>query len=61
MIPNKLCQNLLNELHRDHAVITKMKGVAQSYFWWTELDKLIEEIAKGCEECHVAKNPPQTR
>ena len=46
---------MLKQLHRDHPGITTIKGVARSHFWWPELDKIIEEIAKGCEKCHAAK------
>ena len=36
-----------------------MKAVARSYFWWSGLDKDIENQAKSCLQCQEQKsNPP---
>ncbi len=59
IIPSKLRQKLLNELHRDHPGITKMKSVSRSYLWWPNLDRDIESLAKACVECQAVKNTPQ--
>ena len=42
IVPSKLRPRLLQELHRDHPGVWKMKAVAHSYFWWPGLDKEIE-------------------
>ena len=34
IVPTKLRPRLLQELHRDHPGVWKMKAVACSYFWW---------------------------
>ncbi len=58
IIPEKLQEKLLQELHRDHPGITRMKAVARSYFWWPGLDRDIEVLARGCQECQAVKNTP---
>lgn len=58
VIPAKLREKLLSELHRDHPGICKMKGMARSYFWWPGLDHSIENLAKSCLECQAVKNTP---
>lgn len=55
LIPEKLRERLLNELHHDHPGIVKMKGIARSYFWWPGLDRSIEKLAKSCLECQAVK------
>ena len=45
--PRKLQTQLLDELHRDHPGISRMKAVARSYFWWPCSDKAIENVVKS--------------
>ena len=49
---------LLDELHRDHSGISRMKSVAQSYFWWPGVDKNIENVVKSCIACQAVKHSP---
>ena len=56
--PRKLRTQLLDELHRDHPGISRMKAVAQSYFWWPCLDKAIENVVKSCTSCQAVKHSP---
>ena len=58
IVPTKLRPRLLQELHRDHPGVWKMKAVARSYFWWPGLDKEIEQVASSCVECQSVKNSP---
>ena len=59
IIPEKLQSKLLQSLHESHPGITRMKALARSYFWWSGLDKAIEDLAKSCESCQAIKpNPP---
>ena len=45
IIPSKLRNKVLNELHAGHVSIVKVKGLSQSFFWWPGLDSDIEEFA----------------
>lgn len=43
IIPNSLKDAVLEELHRTHFGIVRMKEIARSYFWWPKLDIKIEK------------------
>jgi transposase InsO family protein len=58
VVPKKLRPKLLNELHRDHPGITRMKEVSRSYMWWPGLNLEIEQIAKSCTACLAVKHTP---
>ena len=55
IIPSKLRQKLLDELHWDHPGTTKMKSVSCSYFWWPKLDRDIESLVKACVEVKLSR------
>ena len=58
IIPEKLRQSVLEELHDVHPGVTRMKSLARSFVWWPNMDKEIEEISKDCETCcHNQNNP----
>ena len=58
VIPSKLRNPLIEELHRDHPGMVRMKAIARSYLWWPGLDKDLENRVKSCESCQaVRKNP----
>ncbi|XP_054282085.1 uncharacterized protein K02A2.6-like [Macrosteles quadrilineatus] len=70
VIPKRLQNQILNELHESHLGITKIKQLARRYVWnkeqtyvWIQLegmDKDIERIVKSCEACaKVRHNPPK--
>ena len=58
LIPGKLRPKLLQELHRDHPGVVRMKAIARSYMWWPGLDREIEQTAKGCQPCQAVKRAP---
>ncbi|XP_064483069.1 uncharacterized protein K02A2.6-like [Ornithodoros turicata] len=58
VIPAKLVQSILDELHRGHMGIVKMKALARSYVWWPNIDHDIEAVAKNCEGCLKNQNEP---
>ena len=55
LIPGKLRPKLLQELHRDHPGVVRMKAIARSYMWWPGLDRKIEQTVKGCQPCQAMK------
>jgi len=51
---------LPQELHQDHPGASQMKGSVRSYFWWTGLDKEIENLSKSCVACQSVRHAPPT-
>ena len=56
--PQRVRNKLLNELHRDHPGISRMKSVARSYICWPKMDEDIEKMVGACEICQSVKNTP---
>ena len=48
VIPPKLRNCVLQELHFSHLGMVKMKTLARNYVWWPDIDKEIEKLAKSC-------------
>ena len=58
VIPQKLQEAVLEELHKDHPGIVRMKAIARSYSWWEGVDRDIESRVKSCQACQSVKNAP---
>ena len=58
IVPKKLQEDIVKELHRHHQGIARMKANARSYVWWPGLDKSLEQIAKDCQACKSTKSMP---
>lgn len=58
VIPPKLRQGLLSELHTGHPGVVKMKAVARSYMWWPGIDAQIEQVSKTCQSCQLTQKAP---
>ena len=58
LIPKKLREGVLNELHQGHPGIVRMKALARFHVWWPGLDKAIEECMKSCTSCQATRNAP---
>ena len=60
LIPSKLQQKLLNDLHQDHPGMSRIKSIAGSYLWWPKLNRDIEDLVRSCTSCQAVKKVPST-
>ncbi|XP_047987904.1 uncharacterized protein K02A2.6-like [Leguminivora glycinivorella] len=58
MIPQRLRQQILEELHTGHIGMLKMKLLARSFVYWKNIDKDIEQKVKSCRTCRLEQNAP---
>ena len=58
VIPPKLRNCVLQELHSSHMGMVKMKTLARSYVWWPGIDREIEKMTKSCSGCVTYKKSP---
>lgn len=58
IVPRRLQQEVLNELHQSHPGVVRMKALSRSYFWWPGLDQDIESRVKSCMECQSHQSTP---
>ena len=58
VLPKKLQAAILEELHKDHAGICRIKALARSYVWWPGLDREVEQLVKSCLPCQSVRNAP---
>ena len=47
VVPLKLSNKVLKELHCSHCGVVRMKSIAQSYVWWPSSDQEIERTVKS--------------
>lgn len=55
IVPSKLQDRVLDELHGGHIGIVKMKALARSHIWWPG----IERATRNCEGCRLTKQNPK--
>ena len=60
VVPEKLRQTVLQELHEAHPGMCRMKALVRSYIWWPKMDSDIEDRVRGCRDCQVNQNKPET-
>ena len=58
VIPNKLQDRVLEELHDGHLVVIKIKALTRSYVWWPNINGQLEELAKACSGCQQNQKMP---
>ena len=58
VVPLKLQERVLQELHTGHVGGGKMKQLARRYFWWPGLDAELEILARTCEACVEKRSAP---
>ena len=59
VIPTKLREAMLKELHAGHTGASRMKELARSYLWWPSLDEDLEEVSKSCKTCLELRKMPR--
>ena len=59
VVPPKLQETVLSELHEGHSGIVQMKSIARTHVWWPHIDQQIERIA-SCDACQRNKKAPPT-
>ena len=60
VVPSKLRDTILKELHSGHTGASRMKELARSYLWWPNLDKQLEDLVGSCQTClELRPNPPR--
>ncbi|KAK6171969.1 hypothetical protein SNE40_018385 [Patella caerulea] len=60
VIPAKLRQDVLDQVHEGHVGVVKMKMLARSYIWWPGIDGDIETLAKQCTGCQQSQHMPKS-
>lgn len=58
VIPSRLMQAVVSEIHVGHQGVSRMKILARSYVWWPDLDHTIEATVKECAACQGQHNSP---
>ena len=58
VVPKKLQQSVLEELHTGRTGVVLMKALARSLVWWPRLDEDIENGVKACQE--IRNSPPKS-
>jgi transposase InsO family protein len=59
VVPRKLQDQILMELHETHPGMTKMKMLARSYVWWPNIDSHIEHVVSSCHVCQAVRAEPK--
>ena len=56
IIPVTFRNKVLEELHRNHPGISRMKSLSRIHIWFPNIDKEIENIVKSCKNCEKISN-----
>ena len=54
-IPPSLQSDLLLDLHAGHPGVSPMKSLSRMYIWWPGIDKDVQTMVQGCEECQHSR------
>ena len=58
IIPAKLQDRILEELHQSHSGIARTRSLVRSCMWWPNLAAQIEKLTKSCTTCQAARIAP---
>ncbi|XP_062711901.1 uncharacterized protein K02A2.6-like [Aedes albopictus] len=62
VIPKKLQQKVLHQLHKGHPGIDRMRSLARTFVYWPNIDDHITALVRNCQECAaVAKTDTKTK
>ena len=56
IIPAKLREGVLKELHTGHPGVVKMKSIVRTLVWWPQIDAAIESFVQNCYPCQSLRN-----
>ena len=58
IIPSSLRSVVLNEVHKVHTGVVRMKSLGHRLVWWPNSDHGIEQVVKECNVCQQHVNSP---
>ena len=58
VVPAKLREMVLEELHSGHPAMTRMKMLARSKVWWPSINEQIEAKCRSCSGCNQTASGP---
>ena len=58
IVPPKLIDRVLQELHNSHPRSSRKKSLAHQYIWWPGMDQDIENTVKSCKICQQTRHRP---
>ncbi|XP_055589955.1 uncharacterized protein K02A2.6-like [Uranotaenia lowii] len=58
VVPSKFRKQILNQFHRGHPGMVRMKSIARSFVYWPGIDKDIEDFIRRCTPCCTAGKTP---
>lgn len=61
VVPERFRKRILQQLHRGHPGMDRMKSLARSFVYWPKIDEDVEGFVRCCRSCaEAAKSPRKT-
>lgn len=62
VVPKKLQRKVLQQLHKGHPGVERMRSLARNYVYWPNIDEHVTALVRSCSECaSVAKTDTKTK
>ncbi|XP_058456779.1 uncharacterized protein K02A2.6-like [Malaya genurostris] len=58
IVPEMFRRRILQQFHRGHSGMVRMKAIARSFVFWPGIDNDIEDFVKHCTPCLLAAKTP---